>query len=98
MNKKIIGRVDKIDFPEFELIEIDAKVDTGAFTSAIHTHKIKELTIDGVSYIKFTLLDPEHIQYNEKEFKTKSFEKRVIKSSNGTSEERFVIKTTVVLH
>ena len=97
MSKKIIGRIDKIDFPEFELLEIEAKIDTGAFTSAIHTHKIEEILINGENYIKFTLLDPEHAHYNEKEFKTKNYEKRVIKSSNGTSEERFAIKTTITL-
>ena len=97
MNKKIIGRIDKIDFPEFDLLEIEAKIDTGAFTSAIHTHKIEEVTIKGENYIKFTLLDPEHIQYNEKEFKTKNYEKKTIKSSNGTSEERFAIKTLVTI-
>jgi hypothetical protein len=97
MIKKTIGRIDKIDFPEFELLEIEAKVDTGAYTSAIHTHKIEEVIINDENFIKFTLLDPEHLQYNEKEFTTKNYEKRVIKSSNGTSEERFAIKTTVTV-
>lgn len=97
MNKKIIGRIDKIDFPEFKLTEIEAKIDTGAFTSAIHTHKIEEVIINEENFIKFTLLDPEHVQYNEKEFRTKNYEKKVIKSSNGTSEERFAIKTTITL-
>ena len=97
MSKKIIGRIDKIDFPEFELTEIEAKIDTGAFTSAIHTHKIEEVIMNNENFIKFTLLDPEHANYNQREFKTKNYEKKTIKSSNGTSEERFAIKTTVTL-
>ena len=97
MTKKTIGRIDKIDFPEFGLLDIEAKVDTGAYTSAIHTHKIEEKTINGEKFINFTLLDPEHIQYNEKEFSTKNYNKKTIKSSNGTSEERFAIQTTVTL-
>lgn len=97
MSKKVIGRIDKIDFPEFELNQIDAKVDTGAYTSAIHAHKIEEITINGENFINFTLLDPEHVLYNEKEFQTKNYSKKTIKSSNGTSEERFVIKTNVII-
>jgi len=95
MTKKTIGRIDQIDFPEFGLLNIEAKVDTGAYTSAIHAHKIEETIINGENFIKFTLLDPNHIQYNEKEFRTKNYYKKVIKSSNGTSKERFAIKTTV---
>jgi len=97
MTKKTIGRIEKIDFPEFELLDIESKVDTGAYTSTIHTHKIEETTINGEKFINFTLLDPEHIQYNEKEFSTKNYHKKIIKSSNGTSEERFAIQTTVTL-
>jgi len=97
MTKKTIGRIDKIDFPEFELINIEAKVDTGAYTSAIHAHKIEETSINGENFINFTLLDPEHILYNESVFRTKNYYKKIIKSSNGTSEERFAIKTTITL-
>lgn len=97
MTKKTIGRIDKIDFPEFGLLDIETKVDTGAYTSAIHAHKIEETVTNEENFIKFTLLDPEHIQYNEKEFRTKNYYKKTIKSSNGTSEERFAIKTTVTL-
>ncbi len=97
MTKKTIGRIDKIDFPEFELINIEAKVDTGAYTSAIHAHKIEETSINGENFINFTLLDPEHILYNERVFRTKNYYKKIIKSSNGTSEERFAIKTTITL-
>jgi hypothetical protein len=42
MTKKIIGRVDKIDFPKLYLNHIDVKIDTGAYTSAIHCSKIVE--------------------------------------------------------
>lgn len=34
--KKIIGRTDLIDFPELDLWNIGAKIDSGAYTSAIH--------------------------------------------------------------
>ncbi len=42
MTKKILGRVDKVDFPELNLITVDVKIDTGAYTSAIHCSNIRE--------------------------------------------------------
>lgn len=42
MTKKILGRIDIVDFPKLELYNIDVKIDTGAYTSAIHCSKIIE--------------------------------------------------------
>ena len=98
MCKKLtIGRKDKADFPELDLLNIDVKVDTGAYTSSIHCHDITEYEKDGEKYVKFDLLDPSHPEYNEKEFKTKNYYIKSIKSSSGESEERFIIKTIIKL-
>ncbi|MBT7825205.1 MAG: peptidase, partial [Bacteroidetes bacterium] len=51
--KLTIGRKDKADFPELKLTNISCKIDTGAFTSTIHSHDIKEIIIDGEKYIEF---------------------------------------------
>ena len=34
--KKIIGRLERVDQPEFDLKRIEAKIDTGAYNGAIH--------------------------------------------------------------
>ena len=73
--KKTIGRKDKGDFPELNLKNIDIKIDTGAYTSAIHCHKIKTKEIDGRQVLTFTLLDPSHPQYNNKELSTENLRK-----------------------
>ena len=68
MKKKLtIGRKDKIDFPEFNLQDIDIKMDTGAYTSSIHCHKIGTKEKDGKEVVVFTLLDPSHPQYDNKD-------------------------------
>lgn len=95
--KTTIGRKDKVDFPELKLRNIDIKIDTGAYTSAIHCHKIKTKEIDGKQVLTFTLLDPSHSQYNNKEFSTENFKEKRIKSSFGSSEKRFIIKTNIRL-
>jgi hypothetical protein len=93
--KITIGRADKADFPELSLSEIDVKIDSGAYTSSIHCSSINEITVDGVSLIKFTLLDPEHPSYNNQKFTFKNYASKIIKSSNGISEMRFMIQTEI---
>jgi len=53
--KKTIGRIDKADFPELNLHNIEVKIDTGAYTSAIHCDNIEELEKDNKKQIKFKL-------------------------------------------
>ena len=98
VNKLIIGSKDKCDFPEFELFDLACKIDTGADSSAIHCQKIKVIENHlGEQLISFNLLDPSHKKYNNVEFRTKDFEQKKIKSSNGIASFRYVIKTKVCL-
>ena len=92
-----IGRVDKADFPELLLKDIDIKIDSGAYTSSIHCSNIEEITVDGDNLIKFTLLDPEHPFYNNKEFTFKNYSSKTVKSSNGITETRFMIQTEIII-
>jgi hypothetical protein len=96
-NKRVIGRIDKVDLPEFQLEGVACKVDTGAATSAIHCNHVHVMEQDGERLLYFSLLDPEHTAYNNKTFFTKHFQERVVKSSSGQAEQRFVIETPVVL-
>ena len=95
--KTTIGRIDKADFPEFFLEDIDLKIDSGAYTSSIHCSNIKEIELDGKKVLKFTLLDPEHILYNNKEFISEDYTSKLVKSSNGISEMRFRIHTKIII-
>ncbi|WP_372641982.1 ATP-dependent zinc protease [Ancylomarina sp.] len=94
---KIIGRIDKADFPELNLLDIDIKVDTGAYTSSIHCHDVQEIELDGEKFIEFKLLDPSHTQYNSKIFKVKNYEVKSVKSSFGAVEQRFIVNTKIVI-
>jgi len=95
--KIMIGRSDKGDFPEFELTDIDVKIDSGAYTSSIHCGNIEEYIKNGIRYIQFTLLDPNHELYNNKVFSSKNYTTKVVKSSNGATEERYAIQTEIIL-
>lgn len=95
--KPIIGAVERIDLPEFELFNIRARVDTGAATSAIHCHHVKVFQRQEKEYISFRLLDPSHRAYQEKTFRTSKFTEKAIRSSFGNTQYRYAIKTTIML-
>ena len=94
-SKKIIGRVERVDFPAFGLRGLEAKIDTGAYTSSIHCADVRVESVEGstVRSISFTLLDPEHPDYNGKRFIAKYVDVRKIRSSNGEQQERYVVET-----
>lgn len=92
MTKKILGRVDKIDFPELKLYTIDVKMDTGAYTSAIHCSKIREE--NNKLYCIFE--SKGHPNFKSDEVVFDNYTYTDVKSSNGYKENRYKIKTTVV--
>ncbi|MCC5941670.1 MAG: ATP-dependent zinc protease [Balneolaceae bacterium] len=94
--KKIIGRVEKIDLPELSIFEIDAKIDTGAYTSSLHCHDITVEKIKGRLYAHFYVLDPNHPEYDEKQYKAPVHKIKRVRSSNGQIEERVIIKQKVI--
>ncbi len=97
-NLRIIGRLDKADFTEFALEDIDIKMDTGAYTSSIHCHNIREVKYkSGRSVLKFNLLDPSHPDYSNRLYTAKNYEITTVKSSTGHTEIRYVITTEIIL-
>ena len=56
MEKVVIGRTDRADFPALGIADIDIKIDTGAYTSSIHCNHIREEE----NVLLCTFLDPKH--------------------------------------
>jgi hypothetical protein len=93
MKKKIIiGRVDKVDFPALDLFNIDVKIDTGAYTSAIHCSQI----IEDNNMLKCTFYSEGHANFSGKEVVFETFSKTNVKSSNGFKENRYKVKSEVI--
>ena len=91
----IIGRQDKATFPEFDLHSINVKIDSGAYTSAIHCCRISLNKNDELEVI---FLDDEDPNYTGKLYKFKKFFTKIVRSSNGVAEERYIISTRVLFH
>ncbi len=85
------------DFRKLNLHAIEVKIDSGAYTSSFHCHKIEKVTRNGKEILRCNFLDPGHPQYHEKEFFFEEFKIRNVKSSNGIVEERFSIHTEITI-
>lgn len=95
--KTIVGRKESVDFPELGLKGIEAKIDTGAYSTALHAHKIWKEEVNGKQVLHFELLDPGNPQYKNMVLTTEKFYRKNVRSSNGRIEKRYIIKTTLVL-
>jgi hypothetical protein len=93
----VIGRRDRIDFPELGITNIEAKVDTGAYGSALHCHHVEVINKNGLDFLTFKVLDPTHPEYEDKVISIKTFKDKIVKSSSGESEHRYTFKTTVTI-
>ena len=92
MTKKILGRVDKIDFPQLNLFTIDVKIDTGAYTSAIHCSKIREED----HKLSCIFESKGHPNFKSDEVVFENYTYTDVKSSNGHKENSYKITTEVV--
>lgn len=88
--KQIIGMYEQVTFPDFGIADIVAKIDTGAYSGALHSTKISEVKTDSGMELHFSPFDHPEIVV-----KTKSYEVGDVRSSNGHVAQRYYISTTV---
>ena len=93
----VIGRMDYVDFPEWGLTGIEAKVDTGAYGCALHCHHVEVIDQEGQPVLRFKLLDPDHPEYNDRYLHATRFSEKSVRSSSGQVEHRYSVKTKLRL-
>ena len=96
MDKKMVaGSEEWISLPALGLPKIKVRVDSGAKTSALHAVNIFPFQRNGESWISF---DVHPLQFDGKRVihcEAAVADRRMIKSSTGNRENRYVIKTTL---
>ncbi|MDF2940814.1 MAG: ribosomal protein S6--L-glutamate ligase [Gammaproteobacteria bacterium] len=96
-DKILIGWKEYCSLPDLNVKKIIAKVDTGADTSALHALNIKPFTDRGEPHVQFEVYP---IRFNNMFMQVCTapvVDYRVIRSSNGLHEKRFVISTRLIL-
>jgi hypothetical protein len=91
--KTIIGRREWASLPNFGLNRIEVKIDTGAYTSSVHVSSIEE--INGILHVVF--LDAAHPEFKQITHTFSDYRKKNVKSSNGHIQERYFIRTKIIL-
>lgn len=91
-NDVTVGCLEQTAFPALLIDEVIAKIDTGAYSGALHCHSIEVVDRDGVSTLRF---QPIH---NEAEFiEATEFKSVSVTSSNGHTSKRYIIETDVII-
>jgi hypothetical protein len=93
MDKKIVGKKETISIVDLELYDIDAKVDTGADSNALHCDFID--VDEKNNTVSFTLLDEIHEAYHGKRMSFPLHKIKKVRSSNGQLQLRPSIKVSV---
>ncbi|HET7302882.1 MAG TPA: RimK/LysX family protein [Candidatus Saccharimonadales bacterium] len=95
-HKTIIGRAEALHFVDLAIADVPAKVDTGAYRSAVHADKIR-LSDDGKT-LHFRLLGGHPLcGALATELSTTTFKTVFIENSFGHREQRYEVKLRVKL-
>ncbi len=97
MNKMVIGNLELCDLPELGIVDLQIRIDTGAKTSSLHVDNIRRYKRDNRPWVKFDLHPDIHNVNSVQECSAPIRDIRRIKSSNGSSEQRYVIQTPIKL-
>ena len=91
----IIGRKTIIQLPELGGVDVRAKIDTGAFRTAVHCESWTLIEVNGRQVLEVT------IQWEQGKpvvLHFEKFQKRTIKNSFGQTEDRYCVRTLVLVH
>lgn len=95
--KITLGWREFISIPELSIKQIKAKVDTGARTSALHVTNLKIIKRGQTKFADFTVHPNQHTSDPEIHTRHKISSFKVVKSSNGISSKRPVIKANIMI-
>lgn len=91
----IVGWRERIDLPDLGLLDLPAKIDTGARTSALHAARIDTFERDGKSWVRFAL--PHSKSRPDQIHEQEIYDAREIKNTSGVAELRLIIRTPFVI-
>lgn len=91
----VIGRKTIIQLPQLGGVNVRAKIDTGAFRTAVHCESWSLKEVDGKEVLEVTILwesgSPVVLNFDK-------FQKRTIKNSFGQTEDRYCVRTLILIH
>lgn len=97
MTQLIIGSEEWGVLPDLKIPAIKMKIDSGATTSSIDAFNIRIKTVNNVEYVHFYVYPIQDNRQIKVPCRAPLVGRKLIRSSNGISEKRVVISTTIKL-
>jgi hypothetical protein len=96
-DSKIIGWREWASLPDLGLVAVKGKIDTGAKTSSLHAYDITLEKKGEKTYVKFKVHPLQHDVNVVVECRALLVDQRLVSDSGGHKEERYVIRTSLIL-
>ena len=97
MTKMVIGNIELCALPDLGIGDLQVRIDTGAKTSSLHVDNIERIKIGKKPGVKFDIHPEIHNVDRIVTCRALICDVRRIKSSNGKSEQRYVINTPITM-
>jgi hypothetical protein len=89
----VVGRLEYIALPKLGVTRVQAKMDTGAYRSALHYQRIRTRTVDGRKELLVTF----SMGRRRVTIVFHTFQRTTVKSSTGQRTRRWLVSTGVIL-
>ena len=92
--RTVLGIIEPVAFPELGVAEVSAKIDTGAYSGAIHCEVIEEVldATTGKKVLKVVPIDTTH-----KPVIIERYAKVAARSSTGHISQRYIATTKIII-
>lgn len=99
MKKKLaeLGWREYVDFPEFGITGVKAKIDTGAKTSCIHAFSIETFEKNKEIWVRFGVHPNQEDKANEVWCESPIVDYREVTDSGGHTKMRYVISSKLII-
>ncbi len=94
-HKVIFGSEEWFSFPDLNIPAIKARIDSGAKTSALHAINIAPFEKEGENWVRFDINPIQNDSRTVIHCQAPIVDKRIVKSSSGFREHRYVIRSTI---
>jgi hypothetical protein len=93
--KITIGRREVANLPQFGLMHVAVKVDSGAYTSSIHVSSCQEIDMEGAKLLEVVFLDANHPSFDNEKHYFSNYRMKKVRSSTGQEQLRYFIFCTL---